>query len=409
MPADVNYLGVDVLTAARQRIAAVFDAFERVVVAFSGGKDSTVLLHLAAQEARARRRAIGAFFIDWEAQFRLTVDHVAAMFDDYSDVVEPQWIALPLRTTNACSMIEPEWVCWERGREADWVRQRPRGAIGDRAAYPFYQYAQTFEEFIPALNDWLARDTLTACLVGVRASESLNRWRTIAAGARGEKETFRDWAWTTRGGARAYSIYPLYDWRTEDIWTFHGRHPDLRHNPIYDLMHKAGLSLHQMRICEPYGDEQRRGLWLYHVLEPETWARVVARVAGANSAAEYARERGNILGNGHVTLPPGHTWQSFAELLLNTMPAPTSEHYKNKIAVWLNWWFTKGGYGDRKIPDCLPGDTGAQDVASWRRVCKILLKNDYWCRGLGFSPTKTANYDRYRQLMRERRSKWDIF
>ncbi|EAA2780639.1 phosphoadenosine phosphosulfate reductase, partial [Salmonella enterica] len=41
-------LGTDVLTAARQRIADTFDQFKRICLSFSGGKDSTVMLHLVA-------------------------------------------------------------------------------------------------------------------------------------------------------------------------------------------------------------------------------------------------------------------------------------------------------------------------------------------------------------------------
>ncbi|WP_439650624.1 DUF3440 domain-containing protein, partial [Morganella morganii] len=30
-------------------------------------------------------------------------------------------------------------------------------------------------------------------------------------------------------------------------------------------------------------------------------------------------------------------------------------------------------------------------MPSWRRVCKVLLNNDYWCRQLSFSPTKSSH------------------
>lgn len=74
-------LGIDVLTAARQRIAYVFDNFDAVYVSFSGGKDSTALLHLTMDEAIRRGRTVGLLFIDWEAQYRLTIEHVRAMFE----------------------------------------------------------------------------------------------------------------------------------------------------------------------------------------------------------------------------------------------------------------------------------------------------------------------------------------
>ena len=66
--------------------------------------------------------------------------------------------------------------------------------------------------------------------------------------------------------------------------------PNKSYNKLYDLMHGAGLTIHQMRLCQPYGDDQRRGLWLFHLIEPNTWAKVVSRVNGANSGALYVME-----------------------------------------------------------------------------------------------------------------------
>lgn len=48
-------------------------------------------------------------------------------------------------------------------------------------------------------------------------------------------------------------------------------------------MYQAGVPTRYMRICEPFGPEQRQGLWLYHVIEPERWAAMCARVSGVKS------------------------------------------------------------------------------------------------------------------------------
>jgi predicted phosphoadenosine phosphosulfate sulfurtransferase len=58
------------LQAARERIAWTFDEFEKVYVSFSGGKDSTVMLHLVMDEAIRRGRQVGVLIIDMEAQYR---------------------------------------------------------------------------------------------------------------------------------------------------------------------------------------------------------------------------------------------------------------------------------------------------------------------------------------------------
>jgi predicted phosphoadenosine phosphosulfate sulfurtransferase len=201
-------------------------------------------------------------------------------------------------------------------------------------------------------------------------------------------------------------VFPIYDWATMDIWTYLGR-TGLPYNKLYDQMHKAGVPISKMRICEPYGDEQRIGLWLYHVVEPDMWPKIVSRVAGANAGALYSRERGNVMGNGKVTKPGEMSWQQFAKFLLDTMPPSTAEHYRNKIAVWLRW-YQNHGYPNAEIPDFQKDDTGQQDKASWRRVCKCLLKNDYWCKTIGFSPTKTQASERYTAIMARRREEWGI-
>jgi predicted phosphoadenosine phosphosulfate sulfurtransferase len=132
------------------------------------------------------------------------------------------------------------------------------------------------------------------------------------------------------------------------------------------------------------------------------------RVSGANTGQLYSKEMGNILGNSKVTLPAGHTWQSFAKSIHETMPVKTGEHYKNKIAVYINWYM-KRGY-ENGIPD--ESDYKLESIGkapSWRKIVKTLLKNDYWCKGLGFSPTKTSAYSKYLDLMRKRRKSWGIF
>ena len=152
---------------------------------------------------------------------------------------------------------------------------------------------------------------------------------------------------------------------------------------------------------------QRRGLWLFHVIEPETWARVVARVNGANHGAMYVREAGDIMGNIKITKPEGHTWKSFAELLLASMPPQTKDHYENKIAVFLHWWEERG------YPDGIPDEAdihleAAKKAPSWKRVCKSLLRNDYWCKGLSFSQTKSEAYEKYKKVMKRRREAWGL-
>lgn len=394
-------LDINVLEAAQQRISWIMDNCPRVYVSFSGGKDSSVLLHLTIEEAKQRKRKIGVLFIDLEAQYKLTIDYIREVLSLYRDHIEVYWIALPMNLRNAVSVFEPQWICWDAKKKLDWVRQPPEEAITDINYFPFFRVGMEFEEFVVDFGRWYSKDGLTACLVGIRADESLNRFRTIAR----EKSRLQKLPWTTYIGGTVFNAYPIYDWRTRDIWIYNGRF-ERPYNRLYDLMHRAGLSIHQQRICQPYGDDQRKGLYLYHVIEPETWCRVVARVNGANQGALYAQESGNILGRLKITRPPGHTWESFAWLIIESLPPATQEHYKNKIAVFLRWW---GDRGYPIIPDeADPKQEAARKIPSWRRICKSLLRNDYWCKGLSFSQHKSEAYKKYLKLMRRRRSEWGL-
>lgn len=395
-------LGIDVLTAARERIAYVFDGFPRIYVSFSGGKDSAVMLHMVMDEAIKRGRKVGVLFVDLEGQYKLTIEYIQAMYDLYRDHIEPYWVALPIVLRNAVSQYEPRWICWEPGKEDVWIRRPPEMAITDQNFFPFYRYAMEFEEFVPEFGHWYSQGKLCACFVGIRADESLNRYRTIVR----SKSKFEDKPWTTWLGRGLYNVYPIYDWRTQDVWVYNSRFGK-PYNRLYDRMHQAGLTIHQMRICQPYGDDQRKGLWLFHVIEPETWARIVARVNGANQGALYAEESGNILGRIKISKPEGHTWESFAKLLLSSMPDRTREHFENKIAVFLHWWEERGY--PRGIPDEAPAKQEAnKEVPSWRRICKALLRNDYWCKGLSFSQTKSEAYQKYLKVMKRRRERWGM-
>lgn len=397
-----QYLEVDVLTEARKRIEFIFDEFERICVSFSGGKDSTVMMHLVMDEAVKRNRTVGVLFIDWECQFKMTEDHVAAMYELYKDNIDPYWLCIPLVTDNSFSQIEPEFTAWDDTKKDVWVRKKHKISIKDGHHFPFYEENMTFEDFAPLFSEWYAQGK-GASLVGIRTQEALNRFRAVTM----VKENYKCKPWTTHVGKGAWNIYPIYDWQTDDIWLYLGKYNKC-YNPLYDRMYHAGIPKGNMRIDEPFGDTQRHTLWLYQVVEPELWAKFVARISGVNTAALYCKEKGNILGNRDLNLPEGHTWQSFANFILDTMPASTAEHYKNKIAVYLKW------YRDRDYEDGIPdfADISLENkglVPSWRKICKTLLRNDYWCRWLGFSPTKSSAYKKYQDLMKRRRAEWDIY
>ena len=385
-----RYLEQNVLDAAIDRVSYAFDNFEKIYVSFSGGKDSSVMLHLVMQEAIKRDRVVGVLIIDLEAQYKHTIEHIQEIIDMYKSHIDLHWLCLPLLLRNAVTVFEPRWICWDPAKKDSWVRDIPKQAI---TSAEYHLPEMEFEELIITFGLHYAQCKTCGGFIGIRADESLNRFRTIAVF---DKKTHGGKRYTTHVGDELYNIYPIYDWRTEDIWRFHGKYPNLSHNKIYDLMHQAGVPISQQRLCQPYGDDQRKGLWLYHLLEPETWFKLIARVNGANSGALYIQETGNITGYNKIDKPEGHTWKSFAHLLLRTMPKKSRDHYVKRFQTFIKGW---KGRGYTEIPDEAPVTLeNAQWAPSWRRMCKVLLRNDYWCKGLGLTQPKSEAYGRYLEM-----------
>lgn len=383
-----KYLDKNVYEAAVERFDFIYTHFDKVCVSFSNGKDSGVLLNLAIEAARKHNRLpVNVLYIDMEAQYRHAIDFTHRMFNRPD--VTGWWVCLPIHLRNAVSQFQPHWLCWDQDKREAWVREYPDNphVVTDIDYFPFFRLGMEFEEFVPEFARWFSEGKTTACCVGIRSDESLNRFRTIMSDS---KITLDGKQWTTKlfpndGDSHIYNCYPIYDWRVEDIWRANGKF-GWDYNKIYDIMYLAGVSIYKQRLCQPYGDDQRQGLYLFKILEPETWAKIVNRVEGANFGNRYTENDRTTLGNFKVNLPPGHTYESYAKFILETIPPYLAAHYRDKIDKFIRWWEEKGV---QSIPDMAdPRLEAARKTPSWRRICKVLLKNDYWCKGLSFSQTK---------------------
>lgn len=425
---------MNVYEAAQQRIIYIFDEFDNIMVSFSGGKDSGVVLNMAIDEARKRGRRLGVWFLDLEAWYKKTIEFIERMIDNNQDVVDAYWICLPMKSDNSLSYFQPFWTWWEPGKEDIWVRPMPKreDVINlTNHRFPFYREGITFEEFVRHMGNWYGNGGKIACLLGIRTQESLNRFRAMYM----DKATYKGHRWSTFITGETYNFYPIYDWTVDDIWTYNGKF-EKDYNHLYDLFYKAGISIHKMRVDEPFGDTCKAGLNMFKVIEPDTWARVCNRVSGANMGALYNH---NKMMNANYTLPKGHTWKTFTEFLLDTLPKETADHYRVKFYKFAKYWKEVGcglpadeirlleeKYPDHIINTHTTNNRGKRDkevvkfvdivdeiaeldtrseLLTWKRMAMCIIKNDYLCTRLNFSVTKdlTARQqqlvDKYRTML----------
>lgn len=394
------YTTKDVLTAARERFTLIFSHFTRVYLCVSGGKDSSVMLQLCADIARQKGKKFSVLYIDLESQYRATIEHINRLRQITADVVDRFfWCCLPLSLRNAVSVIQPTWICWDTRDRDKWVRDMPAYdcVIHENnlpEGWTWFRKGMEFEEFTYLFSQWYQKQAGVPIAVGIaiRSDESLNRFNTIVNKV---KKTFKGYGWTTRLHTSdptciVYHFYPLYDWKAEDIWGAVSQ-LELEFNEIYELMYKNGLSIHQQRLCQPYGDDQRNGLDQFRALEPETWEKVVDRVHGVNFGNIYARS--SLLGNIKSEKPEGMTWQQYTVFLLESLGLYAPElrdHYYRKIKTFFYWWYHHHKVKIDAVPDEADRKLETQrKIPTWRRVARAIEKNDFWLKRLSFAPTKT--------------------
>ena len=408
---------MNVFDAAKARIAKVFDEFDNVYVSFSGGKDSGVMLNLALLEARRRGRRIGIFHIDYEAQYQMTTDYVDAVLADNVDVADVYRICLPIAANCATSAYSDHWIPWDLDKRDIWVRKLPATCINEmNCEFPWFKKGMWDYDLQERFAGWYhakKNAKRTACLVGIRTEESLNRWRAIHSDRNQNKFDGNDW--TLEMSVGIYNAYPIFDWKVEDVWIANGRE-GWTYNKLYDLFHKAGLKLSQMRVASPFHACGIENLKLYKVIDPVNWGKMIGRTSGVNFSGIYGGT--TAMGWRSIQLPKGHTWKSYLEFLLSTLPAETGDSYRKKLEFSKQFWLTKGGCLSESVikklkalgvqytvgePTKRKTDkrpvmmeylddidiTEFSQIPSYKRMCVCVMKNDHLCKYMGFSLSKT--------------------
>lgn len=414
---------MNVYELTQLRLKTVFERFDNIYVSFSGGKDSGVLLNLCIDYMRRHKlkRKIGVFHMDYEIQYRDTVDYVDRTLAENSDILDIYRVCVPFKVATCASMFQEYWRPWEEKDRALWVRKMPSHSY-TRRDFGFFTAQMWDYEFQNRFAEWLHRRkkaARTCCLIGIRTQESFNRWRCIYSDR--NLRRFEDKRWIRCLHDREIcNAYPIYDWQTTDIWTANGRF-GWSYNRLYDLFYKAGVPLDSQRVASPFISQAISSLHLYKAIDPDTWGRMIGRVNGANFASIYGRT--SATGWQSVALPEGLTWERYMYFLLSTLPEETRRNYLEKLSVSIRFWRDKGGclseqtierlrqagipirvgaksgYRTEKRPVCMDymDDIDLPEFSqlpTFKRICICILKNDHACKYMGFSPSKNERMRR---------------
>lgn len=320
---------VNVVEAARQRISMIFDNFETINVSISGGKDSTVLAHLALLEAHKRGRKIGLFFLDEEVVSQATIDMIEYLMSLYPENTIRYWLQIEFNLTNAVDLGDGQFHCWEKGKRKLWMHKRHKNNILTQTWSHETIVANKNKGFgfYDVIENWHMTFDGSANLIGLRAQESLNRYRAVTA-----RSGWQNVKWSTQKG-RNFNFYPLYDWAYTDIWKYIAEN-ELKYHRSYDISYLKGDHVALLRVSSLLHEKSFKSIQELPEYEPKTYEKLLARAKGISFAQETAKDKKMFACR---KLPKNFKkWADYRDFLLETYPVPERvDIFKKRFAKHL--------------------------------------------------------------------------
>jgi predicted phosphoadenosine phosphosulfate sulfurtransferase len=344
--------GGNVFEQALARLTAIYDEGHRIVVSFSGGKDSGVCLELAIMAARATGRLpVEVVMRDEEIMFPGTFEYVERVAERPD--VEMHWLVANQPIVNIYNRREPYfWTFDPLVDRADWVRQPPASAVFikelsiDRMTIP--------ERFPPPAGKHLM------AVIGLRVVESRGRRYGL----------FSSKGYITqpnRYGVRA--VRPIYDWTDGDIWKAINDN-GWDYNRAYDVMHKMGVARHRLRIAPPTLNlAGADSLQVAARAWPQWFDRVCHRLEGVRLVARYGRRAVEPLRR------VGESWQDcFNRECVNEAPAAWIR--ERAVAYSTAILHAHARHSTTPLPDVNPCIPCQGNLGSWRTLTMALYNGD---------------------------------
>lgn len=346
-----RYLEGEVFTESVRRIQAVMEDGHRVVVSFSAGKDSGVMLELArfAAGQAGYDRPLDVVMRDEEIMLPGTYEYaerVAEMPD-----VRFHWLIAHQPIINAFNRHNPYWWVFDPLLDPDeWVRQPP-------------PYAEVIDALhIEAITSDRARfetpehkDMIV--LIGLRGAESRGRMYGV----------YSSGGWLTKANKGVRKGRPIYDWSDGDVWR-EIRDNKWDYNRAYDVMFRMGISRKNLRIAPPtMRAASLETLQVGARAWPRWFDKVAERLPGVRTAAQFGRR---------AVEPQRRMGETWEDTFRRTCLADAPEWIIDRATKAMNWAVKRhAGHSSDALPQVTPCKR-CVTLGSWQQLALALYMGD---------------------------------
>ncbi len=127
------YQKENVYEAFNHRLDYICDYFDHLIISFSGGKDSGLILELVYLYYKSHKLVekgikVSVFYLDYEGNYQETKDYIHRSMGKYPEF-EYYHICLPVSASCGISMSQSTWLPWDPDHKELWLNTIPKGAI----------------------------------------------------------------------------------------------------------------------------------------------------------------------------------------------------------------------------------------------------------------------------------------
>lgn len=265
--------GSNVFDVAVGRVMDLYESGHRVVVASSGGKDSTVVTELAIIAAEATGNLpVDVVTRDEEINWPGTYEYLERLAE--RPEIRLTWLVAHQPIINVFDRANPYWWVfdpWEYPQEK-WARPFPSGAVEITD--------QDIRNVVHPSRFPPTAGKKVYAVMGMRGSESVNRLMGVFS-----MKTYTASNPQVPGGS--YAAWPIYDWTADDVWkAINDLHWD--YNTVYDPLMRFGLKGEKLRVAPPtMSGASVPTLQIASRIWPQWFEKVCTRLPSVRTGAQF--------------------------------------------------------------------------------------------------------------------------